>query len=115
MVGGPGKLRALRNSFQTAVCGAFSLSMPIGALRGNEKHSASCAVLDRIEHSDDPVQRSGVWTSVQDLIRRDPRPFLQDLGIGQESFRAPQRLRSMTQIFTSKGKGPQHRRAGDAP
>lgn len=114
LVGGPGRLRALRSSFESEVCAVHGLSMPAGALRGHDKHNASSAVLRRIEMSDDPVRLSGVWMSVQDQIRRDPRPFLLDLGIDQEQFRPPRRLRSSTQIFTSKGKGPQYRRDGDA-
>lgn len=114
LVGGPGRLRALRSSFESEVCAFHGLSMPAGALRGDQKHKASDAVLSRIDADDDPVRLSGVWLSVQDLIRRDPRPFLRDLGIDQEQFRPPKRLRTSTQIFTSKGKGPQYRREGDA-
>ena len=115
LVGGPGRLRALRSSFNSEVCAAYGLSMPAGALRGDDKHNASSAVLRRIEMNDDPVRLSGVWTTVQDQIRRDPRPFMLDLGIDQEQFRPQRRLRSSTQTFTGKGKGPQYRREGDAP
>lgn len=113
MVGGPGQLRGLRDRFQREVCSHHGLSMAAGRLRGVHKLNATAAVLSRIEADDDPVKNSAVWAAVEDLIRSDPRPFLHDLGIDQEQFRPPPRPRSMAQIFTSKGKGPQHRRAGD--
>lgn len=114
LVGGPGRLRALRDSFQSEVCVHHRVSMPAGALRGEGKLKATFAVLRRIELDDDPVMQSCIWMSVQELVKRDPRPFLQDLGIDHEQFRPTRRLRSMTQIFISAGKGSRLRSEGDA-
>jgi hypothetical protein len=46
---------------------------------------------------------SKLWPQFRANIERDPGPYL--LALGLDVARPPKRMRTMTQIFTSKGKG----------
>ena len=104
LVGDRKKLLALQSRFHTEVASRFGFKKAPDRLTGLTKQAAESAVLTKLKALADPVFRSAAWAAVRDAIQRDPGSFI--LALGLEAPQKPQKVRSMTQIFTSKGKGP---------
>lgn len=103
MLGGKQKLMEMHKRFHLDVAARYGLSKAPSKLSGASKQAASKAVLQRLRETGDKALQSKVWATLRDVIERDPMPFLMALSI---ELQAPtKKLRTMAQIFTSKGKG----------
>lgn len=102
------RLLRLQDDFHKAVSGRYGLSKGGPVLRGQAKEKTALAVIQRLRQGNDPAQASPVWSVIREMIDRDPAPFAELLGI---DFATPMHkpMRTMAQIFTSKGKGSQRR------
>lgn len=103
MVGGRAKLRDTLQNFHEEVAQRYGLSKAPPRLLGATKTAAASAVLDSLRQAADGALRSLLWAQFRDGIERDPGPYLLALGIDVD--RPAKRLRTVEQIFTSKGKG----------
>ena len=70
------------------------------------------AVLARLEASLDPCVKSAAWVTIRATIEREPQPFAEALGVTLGT--KPKRLRTMTEIFTGRGKKTAEDRAHKA-
>jgi hypothetical protein len=103
MLGGKQMLAALQKDFFDQVAAAYGLSKAPARLAGASKEAAAKAVLQTLRDTGDKALQSKVWATLRDVIERDPAPFLLALGI---ELQAPEKkLKTFTQIMTSKGKG----------
>jgi hypothetical protein len=103
MVGNRQKLLATQKSFHEVVASKYGLQKAPAKLIGPGKAAAASAVLKHLRESSDPALRSKVWPNLREAIEGNPAPFLGALGITLKAAAKP--LRTMAQIFTSKGKG----------
>ena len=72
-------------------------------LRKVDKIQLAKQVISLAESSGDPMTKSPHYSLIQYKIREDPTPFANNLGI--EIRTTPAKMRTSTQIMTSKGKG----------
>jgi hypothetical protein len=97
----------LQKEFFDAVCAPFGLKRCPRGLTGASKTATAAAVLAELKRRNDPVLSSALWSVLRDRIEASPGPFAELLGLEAISASKPKKLRSMTAIFTSKGKGSQ--------
>jgi hypothetical protein len=102
-VGNKRKLSELQANFYKDVASKFGFSKPRTRLSGLTKTKIARQVLDKLHQ--DSAAKSLVWAVIRDSVARDPLPFALALGIDTESVKTGKPAKSMTQIFTSKGKG----------
>ncbi|TXI62715.1 MAG: hypothetical protein E6Q48_05480 [Limnohabitans sp.] len=100
-VGNKRKLAELQTSFFYSVATGFGFSKPRSKLSGNAKAQTVKRVLDKLIN--DPAAKSVAWSVIRDSVERDPLPYALTLGIEVEQRAKP--IKTMAQIFTSKGKG----------
>lgn len=104
LIGGRAKLAALKNDFHANVAKHYGLRREAGKLQGALRHEAVAMVLTKLNQSADAALKSKAWQAIREAVEANPRPFLTTLGLEE-----PQRkLRTMAQIFTSRGKGAKH-------
>ena len=103
LMGNRNKLLALQQDFHQVVAGRYGLKKAPTRLAGASKHNAAMAVLTRLRSATDAALRSNVWPEIRDAIERDPSPYVLALGIELDTPK--KKRRTMTQIFTSKGRG----------
>jgi len=104
LLGNRQKMQAMHSQFHSDVASRHGLTKPPSRLAGAAKQSAASTILRELRANADPAMLSAIWPSIRDAIEKDPAPFLLALGINLAEN--PKKVRSMTQIFTSKGKGP---------
>jgi len=104
LLGGKQKLMALQKEFHAAVASKFGLSKAPARLAGTAKQAGAKAVLQHLRDTADPVLKSPGWPAYRDAIEAAPASFL--LAYGLELATPEKKLRTFTQIMTSKGKGP---------
>ena len=95
------ELAAMRDDFHSKVGKLYGLKKAArmdGATRG----ALVSAVLQRLNTTGDPMMRSAAWMAIRKAIERDPEPFAQALGV--EVAAPARKLRTMAEIFTSKGR-----------
>lgn len=103
-LGGRAKFGALLTGFHAEVAAPYGLQRPKPRLYGSAKVEGVRRVLQWLKAKADPAMHSALWVALRDSIERDPGPFLAALGVtAPEARKKP--LRTMTAIFTSKGKG----------
>lgn len=103
MVGNKQKLIEMQKQFHLDVAARYGFSKAPAKLSGASKQAAATAVLTKMRKTGDKAMQSAAWATIRESIEGDPGPFLIALGIEQQ---VPQKkLRTMAQIFTSKGKG----------
>ena len=103
LAGDRNRLLNLHADFHLTVASRYGFSKAPKRLLGAAKSAAAMAVLDFLKTPPDPVLRSKSWPVIRECITSDPAPFALALGIDLPS---PQKkLRTTTQIFTSKGRG----------
>lgn len=102
--GGKRKLIAMQSDFHLKVAARYGLRKAPARLQGPQKAAAAAKVLLALRERSDPVLSSLVWATVRESIERDPAPFLLSLGLDQPE-RPAKKMRTFTQIMTSKGKG----------
>jgi Plasmid recombination enzyme len=100
-IGGKAKLAALKNDFYDSVAKGYGLKREGVTLNAALKHQAVALVLQRLNQDADAALVSGAWQAIRDAIERDPRPFMEVLGIDPPA----RKLRTVAQVFTSTGKG----------
>ncbi len=106
LLGGKGKFRGHKSDFDHQVCRRHGLHLLMkDHLSPAEKVFASEAAFDVIHRTEDPVLSSPIWKAVRTHIGIHPEPYLGLLGLEPATFRRPRKMRTMTQIMTSKGKG----------
>ena len=88
-------------SFFTDVAAGFGFSKPKGKLSGHAKAQTVKRVKDTLRN--DPAAKSAAWAVICDNVERDPLPYALALGIEVEHKAKP--MKTVEQIFTSKGKG----------
>jgi hypothetical protein len=103
MMGGKRKLLDTQQRFHQAVAARYGLKKAPHRLTGAAKALAVSAVLDKLRNGDDGALRSKLWPQLRENIEADPGPYMLALEIAVE--RPAKRLRTMTQIFTSPGRG----------
>ena len=103
MVGGKQKLMAMHKHFHDAVASRYGLHQAPARLTGASKQTGAAAVLAKLKSTSDAALQSKVWATVRDAIENNPGPWLLALGIEIDVVKKP--LRTMAQIFTSKGMG----------
>lgn len=110
-LGGRAKLREMQAAFYEAVCAPYGLQRYPQRLSGVNRMEVARSVVAELKRIRDPAMQSVVWGLVRDRIEADPAPFASALGI---TLREPtktrrKRLKTMTEIFISTGKGNKHR------
>ncbi len=103
MVGDRRKLLDLQQDFHRSVAARYGLRKAAARLSGSAKTATVASVLSRLNSGSDPALRSKAWPAIRDALDRDPAPFALTLGIAPVV--PTKKLRTMTQIFTSQGKG----------
>jgi len=103
-VGNRRKLSELQDKFYKDVAAGFGFSKPRSRVSGNHKVQMVRQVLHRLRN--DTATKSLIWSLIREAISRDPQPFALALGIELDKPGKP--LRTLAQIFTSKGKGARH-------
>ncbi len=74
-----------------------------------DRKQLEAAVLNELRRLNDPVLKSTVFNAIKTAVGLNPAPFAQDLSLPIiQTPPAPKKLRTMTQVFTSKGKGPRY-------
>jgi hypothetical protein len=101
-VGNKRKLSELQAKFFKDVAAGFGFSKPRARLSGINKAQATRQVLDKLRQ--DPAAKSAAWAVIRDSVERDPMPYALALGI-VITDNPSKPGKTMTQIFTSKGKG----------
>ena len=110
MVGGKGKLKGCKLSFEAEVCRRFGVKVLMAdSLKGADKLDASQAVNAYLTAINDSVVKSAVWDVVRGNIDGRPEPYLHSLGFDVEQFRKFKKQKTVVEIFTSPGKGPAKR------
>ena len=104
-LGGPPQLLKLQADFHAAVCVPYGLKRYSRSLTRNDKTATAAAVLAELKRRCDPCMNSALWPVLRDRIEADPGPHAALLGLEAIIDTKPKKMRTMTQIFTSKGKG----------
>lgn len=112
-IGGRAQLAALHGEFHAHVAAPYGLKRSAPRLQGKTKTAAAAAVLQHLRRIADNALRSAAWPVIRESIENDPSPFVAALGLAVPVLKAKP-ARSMTAIFTSKGKGS-NRPAPDDP
>ena len=103
LMGNRQKLLQIQRDFHDAVAARYGLKKAPARLSGASKGRAAAVVLDHLKKASDAALRSKVWSSVRAGIEGDPAPYMAALGMTLEPPKKKQR--TMTQIFTSQGRG----------
>ncbi len=103
---------SMRASFHAEVSDVFGLSRGRERMTAAQRRAATTAVLARLDASRDPCTSSPVWQAIRDSIESDPGPYIAALGLSIDLPEpAPKQQRTLTQIFTSPGKGEKREKA----
>ena len=70
-----------------------------------DKQSLVAKVCTHIRQTADQCQLSPAWALIRDLIEEAPTRWAECYGINVEQVSTPKRMRTLAEIFTSKGKG----------
>lgn len=104
------ELAKLRESF-AALALTHGLREPVRRLHGARREEAARLVLDYLESTRDPLLQSALWFTVKTDITSNPARYVARLGIALPEQDAPaKKVKTMAQIFTSKGKGAKSER-----
>lgn len=104
LIGGKQKMLVMQKQFHADVAARYGLSKAPARLAGASKQDAAAAVLKVMRETADSALQSAAWATIRSMIESNPGPFLLALGI---ELQAPKKkLKTMAEIFTSKGKGP---------
>lgn len=100
-VGNKRQLTELQGRFYKDVAACFGFSKPRTKPLGKQKDELVRKVLEMLRL--DPAAKSLAWAVIRDNVSRDPTPYALALGI--DTATTGKALKTMAQIFTSKGKG----------
>ena len=85
------------------VASKYGLNRPPNKLLKVDRQRLAKDVISHVENSRDPMTQSHHYGLIRATIQEDPAPFAMNLGI--EIQTTPKKIRTVTQIMTSKGKG----------
>jgi hypothetical protein len=88
------------------VASKYGLNRPPNKLLKVDRQRLAKDVISRVENSRDPMTQSPHYALIRATIQEDPAPFAMNLGI--EIQTTPKKMRTVTQIMTSNGKGSDH-------
>lgn len=94
-------LRQTSKDFFEQVARRFGLRQP-ERVNHAQRAALARAVLARLQAALDPCTKSAAWPAIRAAIEREPHQFAEALGVSLEA--KPKRLRTMAEIFTSRGK-----------
>lgn len=100
-------LSSLQEVFYENVSKRYGLERPPKALNNAQRKKAAMDVLNHLVQTQDPVTKSSHWPSFVEVIYKFPIGFAKAIGI-EISMICSRPMKTMTQIFTSKGKGSHH-------
>lgn len=100
-------LSSLQEVFYENVSRRYGLERPPKALNNAQRKKAAIDVLNHLVQTQDPVTKSNLWPSFVEVIYKFPIGFAKAIGI-EISMMCSRPMKTMAQIFTSKGKGSQH-------
>lgn len=106
MMGSPAALKSRQARFLQQVAGMFGFSPSPERMSTGSRQKTARAVLNALQQRHDPVLLSELWPAIRDTIEDDPLPFAHALGVLMNTPTRRKRVRTMAEIFTSKGKGP---------
>jgi plasmid stability protein len=98
---------SLLRSFHVEVAAAFGLRVYAAANAGRSRKAAAKAVLQHLAENEDPVFDSAAYPVIKEVIEAQPAKFAALLNLNWDDTPA-RRMRTMTEIFTSPGRGSQH-------
>lgn len=104
MVGGKKELAAHHKSFHENVASKYGFEQPKKTSPSQNKLTAK-TVIQRLRDTADPALKSVLWAAIRDSIEAAPASFADALGICEVAPGKP-KLRTLTQVMTSPGKGP---------
>jgi Plasmid recombination enzyme len=114
MVGNKRALAGHQQAFHEAVAHSHGFATRPARMSRQATQSASRAVIQRLQNSNDPALKSALWPAIKDAIEAAPQAFAQTLGVRlPEPKKRP--MRSFTAIMTSPGKGPKVERIAPKP
>lgn len=96
-------LSSLQESFYQSVSKKFGLERPAKSLNFAQRKQAALLVLNHLVLSQDPVTKSNHWPSIVQAIYKFPDDFAKTIGVDMSFCSRP--MKTMAEIFTSKGKG----------
>lgn len=108
-IGGRSQLRAMQNEFFDEVAKPYGLRQHQARMVGATKAAVTAAVLAELKRRCDPGMNSVLWPQLRAVIEANPGLYAGALGLDTIALEKPKKLRSMTDIFISKGKGSQRR------
>lgn len=100
LFGGPRDLVSLQDDFFREVAGRFGVRRAPSKMTAKEREENAKLVVAELERIQAPELRGPLWSLVRECIQRSPGQFLERLGL-----EAHRELKTMAQIFTSKGRG----------
>jgi hypothetical protein len=83
----------------------FNVQLPRPKLTKYEQGQASNCVITHLNSIQSPLLHDPAWNSIKTAIQKDPIAFLADYGIYAELKKPNKSMRTLTEIFISKGKG----------
>ena len=106
MVGGRGKMRGCKLSFNEEICRKHGVKvLMVEGLSRQEKVKASRAVQERLVAVRDPVSTSLVWDAVRTNIENKPEAYLPFLGMSASMFRQDRASSDARSISAVTGRG----------
>lgn len=103
------KYRERNEDFFHKVASRYGLTLPPSKLYKADRVSLAKVSISKIESVADPMTKSPHYPLIRSLIQENPVPFATNLGIPIQT--TAKKMRTVTQIMTSKGKGSQQRGA----
>lgn len=105
LMGGKALMSTRRNDFYECVASRFALTKP--PKKHSEKDSAALyeQVMEHVRLNDLSALKSALWPFTRDAIRDNPVKAAQLLGIEIPEQTAAKKLKTVAEIFTSKGAG----------
>ena len=101
------KMRNFR--FFDDVAKRYGLEVPHNSLSNKDRTKLCQHIFYKLQATNDPMLKSKCFNSVRKAIQRDPILFATDLGVEITPSPSPiKRIKKMSAIFTSKGKGSNH-------
>jgi Plasmid recombination enzyme len=100
------KYRERKEDFFHKVAQKYGLTLPPEKLLKADRIRLAKQVISQVETSSDPMTKSPHYHLIRLRIENDPVPFAVNLGIDVKT--TPKKLRTVVQIFTSKGEGSSH-------
>lgn len=107
VTGNKRKYRSRRENFYTQVAQKYGLELPPPALNRKDRKRLAQQVIEHFQQTNDPITLSKHYPAICESVQKNPAPFAASLGL--VFLPTAPKMRTLTQIFTSKGRGTQFR------